>query len=61
MENVIACIFVCIGIAVLISIPYLISFVMACRYAETLPESDKEQFWKDYLMELNKHNEGEIL
>ncbi len=59
--TVIGCIVAGIVLIAILSIPYIISYAMACRYAETLPESDKEQFWKDYLMELNKHNEGEIL
>lgn len=59
--TVIGCIVAGIILIAILSIPYIISYAMACRYADTLQEEDREQFWKDYLMELNKHNEGEIL
>ena len=45
----------------ILSIPYIISYTIACRYAETLPEEDREKFWNDYYLELNKHNEGGII
>jgi ABC-type uncharacterized transport system YnjBCD permease subunit len=61
IATVIGCIVAGIILIAILSIPYIISYAMACRYADTLPEEDMEQFWKDYLMELNKHNEGEIL
>jgi ABC-type uncharacterized transport system YnjBCD permease subunit len=61
IATVIGCIVAGIILIAILSIPYIISYAMACRYADTLPEEDREQFWKDYLMELNKHNEGEIL
>ena len=61
IATVIGCIVAGIILIAILSIPYIISYAMDCRYAETIPEEDREQFWKDYLMELNKHNEGEIL
>jgi ABC-type uncharacterized transport system YnjBCD permease subunit len=61
IATVIGCIVAGIILIAILSIPYIISYAMACRYADTLPEDDREQFWNDYLMELNKHNEGEIL
>jgi len=61
IATVIGCIVAGIILIAILSIPYIISYAMACRYAETLLEEDREQFWKDYLIELNKHNEGEIL
>ena len=61
IATVIGCIVAGIILIAILSIPYIISYAMACRYADTLPEEDREKFWKDYLMELNKHNEGEII
>lgn len=59
--TIIACIIAIIVFVAMLSVPYIISYKIACRYAETLPESEREQFWNEYYMELNKHNEGEIL
>ena len=59
--TIIACIIAIIVFVAMLSIPYLISYKIACRYAETLPESEREQFWNDYYLELNKPTEGGVL
>jgi len=59
--TVIGCIVAVIILIAILSIPYIISYAMACRYADTLPEEDREQFWNDYYLELNKYNEGGII
>lgn len=59
--NVIGSIVAVIILIAILSIPYKISYTMACRYAETLPEEDREKFWNDYYLELNKHNEGGVI
>ena len=56
--TIIACIIAIIGFVAMLSVPYIISYKIACRYAETLPESEREQFWNDYYLELNKPTEG---
>ena len=61
ISTVIGCIVAGIVLVALLSIPYIISYKIACMYAETLPESEREQFWSEYYMELNKHNEGGII
>jgi exopolysaccharide biosynthesis protein len=55
--------YIVIGIILIaiLSIPYIISYAIACKYAETLPEEERERFWSDYYLELNKHNEGGIV
>ena len=45
--TVIGCIVAGIILIAILSIPYIISYAMACRYAETLPEEDREKFWND--------------
>lgn len=47
------CIVVVIALFVLLAIPYMISYKIACEYAETLPEEERETFWNEYLIELN--------
>lgn len=59
--TIIACIIAIIVFVAMLSIPYIISYKIACRYAETLPESEREQFWNDYIIELNKPTEGGML
>ena len=59
--TIIACIIAIIVLVAILSIPYIISYKIACRYAETLPESEREQFWNDYYLELNKPTEGGVL
>ena len=59
--TIIACIIAIIVLVAMLSVPYLISYKIACRYAETLPESEREQFWNDYIIELNKPIEGGML
>ncbi len=59
--TIIACIIAIIVFVAMLSIPYIISYKIACRYAETLPESEREQFWNDYYLELNKPTEGGVL
>lgn len=59
--TVIGCIVAGIILIAILSIPYILSYAMACRYAETLPESEREQFWNDYYLELNKPTEGGVL
>jgi len=59
--TIIACIIAIIVLVAILSIPYIISYKIACRYAETLPESEREQFWNDYYLELNKPTEGGML
>ena len=59
--TIIACIIAIIVLVAILSVPYLISYKIACRYAETLPESEREQFWNDYIIELNKPIEGGML
>lgn len=59
--TIIACIITIIVLVAILSIPYIISYKIACRYAETLPESEREQFWNDYYLELNKPTEGGVL
>lgn len=59
--TIIACIIAIIVLVAILSIPYIISYKIACRYAETLPESEREQFWNDYIIELNKPTEGGVL
>ena len=59
--TIIACIIAIIVLVAILSVPYLISYKIACRYAETLPESEREQFWNDYIIELNKPTEGGVL
>jgi hypothetical protein len=61
ITTVIGCIVAGIILIAILSIPYIISYEMACRYADTLPEEDREKFWNDYCLELNKHNEGGII
>jgi hypothetical protein len=61
IATVIGCIVAGIILIAILSIPYIISYAMAYRYAETLPEEDREKFWNDYFMELNKHNEGDLV
>ena len=43
-----------IALVVLITLPFLVSFLIACRYAETLPEEEQEKFWREYNEELSK-------
>lgn len=59
--TIIACIIAIIVLVAILSVPYIISYKIACRYAETLPESEREQFWNDYYLELNKPTEGGVL
>ena len=59
--TIIACIIAIIVFVAMLSVPYIISYKIACRYAETLPESEREQFWNDYYLELNKPTEGGVL
>ncbi len=59
--TIIACIIAIIVLVAILSVPYIISYKIACRYAETLPESEREQFWNDYYLELNKPTEGGML
>lgn len=59
--TIIACIIAIIVLVAMLSVPYIISYKIACRYAETLPESEREQFWNDYYLELNKPTEGGLL
>lgn len=44
----------------LFAIPYIISYKVACEYAETLPEKDREAFWNDYCMELSNDQNWSI-
>lgn len=44
----------------LFAIPYIISYKVACEYAETLPEKDREEFWNDYCMELSNDQNWSI-
>lgn len=59
--TIIACIIAIIVFVAILSVPYIISYKIACRYAETLPESEREQFWNDYYLELNKPTEGGVM
>ena len=59
--TIIACIIAIIVFVAMLSVPYIISYKIACRYAETLPESEREQFWNDYYLELNNPTEGGVL
>lgn len=59
--TIIACIITIIVLEAMLSVLYIISYKIACRYAETLPESEREQFWNDYYLELNKPTEGGVL
>jgi hypothetical protein len=59
--TIIACIIAIIVLVAMLSVPYIISYKIACRYAETLPESEREQFWNDYYLELSKPTEGGVL
>ena len=61
IATVLGCIVAGIIFIVILSIPYIISYAMACRYAETLPEEERERFWSDYYLELNKHSEGGLI
>jgi hypothetical protein len=49
----ILCIIALVG---LITLPFLVSFLIACRYAETLPEEEQEKFWREY----NEHISREV-
>ena len=52
--TVIGCIVAGIILIAILSIPYIISYAMACRYAETLPEEEQEKFWRDYNEQISK-------
>ncbi len=47
----ILCIIALVG---LITLPFLVSFLIACRYAETLQKEEQEQFWRDYNEQISK-------
>jgi len=47
------CIIALVG---LVTLPFLVSFLIACRYAETLPEEEQEKFWREY----NEHISREV-
>lgn len=47
------CIVAVIVLFVLLAIPYMISYKIACEYARTLPEEEREKFWNEYIIELN--------
>ena len=61
LATVIGYIVIGIILIAILSIPYIISYAIACNYAETLPEEERERFWSDYYLELNKHNEGGLI
>ena len=46
------CIVAVIVLFVLLAIPYMISYKIACEYARTLPEEEREKFWNEYIIEL---------
>ena len=50
---ILGCIVAVIVLFVLLAIPYMIGYKIACEYAETLPEEEREAFWNEYLIELN--------
>ena len=49
-------------LSILISIPFLIGYIIADDYAETLPEEEREKFWEDYIRSMNEHmNESNFI
>ena len=50
--TIIACIIAIIVFVAILSVPYIISYKIACEYARTLPEEEREKFWNEYIIEL---------